>query len=456
MDSKSSHLAPKVLTVAKVLSLALQIPNYQRPYKWRDKHVSQLVNDIIHHQNKCEYRLGAIVVHRDKKDEITSLNIVDGQQRLLTLALIVVALKAQVLNKNITLSDKKLLSSTALTFIEKVNIENEQSIKQLQHNSLLIRQKIASLSDDKIEHLIRFLVHHCTFVYIELNDLSEAFQFFDSQNARGKSLEPYDLLKAYHLREMEHEPEAVKSQLVERWEAEAGDKGLLKPCFDDYLYRIRTWLNNGQARYFNNNDIGCFKGIHPDQNEFPPYFSIHRLAHHYTDNYNADPTRKIDQQISTYPFSLNQVILNGRRFFDYIDHYLQLLNKLPAYEALAPYFKLIAESSGKERTGDKYTYNLFLAVLLTYIDKFGEQQLAEAGKLCFLWAYKLRLDQTAVQLAGMDNYALKNDSLFKVINEAIYTKDVFNFLLVPIDKCVATKVNNIAKVFKDNGLLLNE
>lgn len=33
-------------------------------------------------------------------------------------------------------------------------------------------------------------------------DISEAFQFFDSQNARGKALYPHDLLKAYHLREM--------------------------------------------------------------------------------------------------------------------------------------------------------------------------------------------------------------------------------------------------------------
>jgi len=27
------------------------------------------VNDIIHHQNKSEYRLGVIVVQRDKKSE---------------------------------------------------------------------------------------------------------------------------------------------------------------------------------------------------------------------------------------------------------------------------------------------------------------------------------------------------------------------------------------------------
>jgi uncharacterized protein with ParB-like and HNH nuclease domain len=51
------------------------------------------VNDIIHHQNKSEYCLGVIVVHRDKKGEgdeaKISLDIVDGQQRLLTLSLLV-------------------------------------------------------------------------------------------------------------------------------------------------------------------------------------------------------------------------------------------------------------------------------------------------------------------------------------------------------------------------------
>ena len=36
-------------------------------------------------------------------------------------------------------------------------------------------------------------------VEVVLQDISEAFQFFDSQNARGKDLEPHDLLKAYHL-----------------------------------------------------------------------------------------------------------------------------------------------------------------------------------------------------------------------------------------------------------------
>ena len=43
-----------------------------------------------------------------------------------------------------------------------------------------------------------YLLNRCEMVCIELNDLDVGFQFFDSQNARGKPLESYDLLKAYH------------------------------------------------------------------------------------------------------------------------------------------------------------------------------------------------------------------------------------------------------------------
>ena len=52
---------------------------------------------------------------------------------------------------------------------------------------------------------------------IELSDISEAFQFFDSQNARGKDLEAHDLLKAYHLREMTQMTES-DSFNIDKWQ----------------------------------------------------------------------------------------------------------------------------------------------------------------------------------------------------------------------------------------------
>ena len=53
-----------------------------------------------------------------------------------------------------------------------------------------------------MKRLRDFIEKQCELIVVITDDVSEAFQFFDSQNARGKALYPHDLLKAYHLREM--------------------------------------------------------------------------------------------------------------------------------------------------------------------------------------------------------------------------------------------------------------
>ena len=68
----------------------LSIPDYQRPYKWTEKNLNALVNDIQEHKDKSAYRLGTIVLHHDKNNtSLKNINIVDGQQRTLTLILLV-------------------------------------------------------------------------------------------------------------------------------------------------------------------------------------------------------------------------------------------------------------------------------------------------------------------------------------------------------------------------------
>lgn len=50
----------------------------------------------------------------------------------------------------------------------------------------------------------------CEFVVIKVKELAEAFQMFESQNGRGKDLEAYNLLKAYHIRAMENDSQSEK------------------------------------------------------------------------------------------------------------------------------------------------------------------------------------------------------------------------------------------------------
>jgi len=126
----------------------------------------------------------------NSKDNKKMLDIVDGQQRLITLSLLLHSLggKNNLLEQHLTHS------------ISKNNvIENYQFIKNY------------SISDE--DTFKKYLLEICEMVYVELDDLDEAFQFFDSQNSRGKPLESYDLLKAYHLREMKDKPKETQATI---------------------------------------------------------------------------------------------------------------------------------------------------------------------------------------------------------------------------------------------------
>jgi hypothetical protein len=184
------------VTVDELLKQGLRIPNYQRPYSWDVSTALQLVDDISEALRDTErkdipYVLGAIILHDDGE----YLNVVDGQQRLLTLRMILAALDP--INHQIS------MSGNSETPVSLVWIELQRRLSQL---------------EDKKEFL-DFICHKCQLVRIVTDDIDEAFRVFDSQNYRGKPLAPHDLLKAHHLREMHDESAAMKVAVVEAWEA---------------------------------------------------------------------------------------------------------------------------------------------------------------------------------------------------------------------------------------------
>lgn len=81
---------PHTISVKELfLNQGLTIPEYQRPYKWTERNVNQLIDDILVNTDKSSYRIGTLVLHHDADDKY---NIVDGQQRTITLTLIALAL----------------------------------------------------------------------------------------------------------------------------------------------------------------------------------------------------------------------------------------------------------------------------------------------------------------------------------------------------------------------------
>lgn len=80
-EEKPEQLKVSITPIGELPFHLLTIPPYQRPYKWTTKHVNQLISDLITFRTQQHYRLGTLVLYKNA--------IVDGQQRILTLALLI-------------------------------------------------------------------------------------------------------------------------------------------------------------------------------------------------------------------------------------------------------------------------------------------------------------------------------------------------------------------------------
>jgi len=441
-----NKIAPKIVNVQDVITNdKLNIPEYQRPYKWTLKNVNQLIDDIITHKHKSSYRLGTLVIHKEQKNGQAISNIVDGQQRTISLSLIAYAIYENFQKEIHEDAQLKSIDFDKLKILS-IPFQSDITLFNIQNNYREISRRIRQFDI----HSIRFFFEKCELVQIELDDISEAFQFFDSQNSRGKDLEPHDLLKAFHLREMQNISTAEKLKAVEVWEEMNSNQ--LAVLFENYLFRIRNWSKGFSARYFTKEEVDVFKGISFENKKDFPYSRIYRIGHFYTENYNKDYQRNIDLHKAHFPFQLDQVVINGKRFFEMIIFYKNIIsntNKLNKEQF--PNFKNVTDIletyEGKNRTGDSYVRTLFDCALIYYIDKFGIDDIELVIDKIFVWAYSLRMKLQAVQIASMDNHALE-DNIFKAIRESLEPKRIMNYNLKSIEKNDSTKTEKIYEHFK--------
>lgn len=409
-----------------------RMPPYQRTYKWQPKQVFQLMSDIIQFTQKGrQYRLGTIVLNNS--------DIVDGQQRLVTLALIFAELQEipevseQIMNDNSLRDFFKSING----FLDRTEYDLPEAKTNIARNVLAIRERKEDLTCD----FLKSLMYYCSFTVVFLPTVPEAFQFFDSQNARGKDLAPHDLLKAYHLREVGTENDIKKENvelLIDEWQEE--DTDMLVKLFL-CLYRIRMWSRGKSARYFLKENVDAFKGLNLKSKQI---FNCYKPSQLLTLFLRELSSEKSSTQ---FPFQIDGVIINGKSFFEQILHYMKLYEDIKnpksfgkpgsrAYDILST----INDYSQKYRMGDIYARQLFDALLLYYCDRFGNVNIDKAVEKIFAYAYGIRLKYPRVYLATIDNEAICENSLFQIIRDATRPEDILNSeveLIKPEAKCNA-------------------
>jgi len=398
------------ITVGQLLSQNLRIPHYQRPYSWEPATALQLLDDIQEamkdgRRHDVPYVLGAIVLHSTGQ----SLDVVDGQQRLLTLHMILLLLKPA-----------------------EESTHRDHADNPIGRVRAALRRHIGALKIDHRRELPRFIREQCQLVRVETDDVDEAFRVFDFQNYRGKPLAPHDLLKAHHLREMRDETDSMKAAVVETWESVKDDE--LDRLFSTYLYRIARWSRGEGAPKFTIHDIGMFKGISPKSNRSPSA-RYHVAAQFAIPMLNAweTPTSELeDRDLGRSRFQLDAPLLVGRPFFEMVAFMLSELRQLArdGFTGERTKFALYNVDAQEDRdvlnerpSRGRYRFvsELYLAALLYYTNKFGSEELTTACDRLFAWAYSLRVELLRVQFRSIDNRArgdLSNASVFALMRQA--------------------------------------
>ncbi|HAT76075.1 MAG TPA: DUF262 domain-containing protein [Flavobacterium sp.] len=255
----------------------LLIPDYQRIYCWEEKNVFKLLDDISTFTNK-PYHLGCIILHRNKVENgVYLLNIVDGQQRLVTLTLIL-----KTLGEESPLLNASFESSVAQHFIG--------------YNQYLINNYIANNSID-VGNLLKNI--QFSVLVIDSENLDLAYTFFSNQNSRGKALTDYELLKAHHLRFVHIEAQAI--HLADRWDNllnSSGDEIIDKKInhtFGTYLFRLRKWMR---------------KRVWSEDEKF-------KVKTEFEAAVTIDDIPPFGEQ-----FKFNESIQGGSHFFAYAEHFV--------------------------------------------------------------------------------------------------------------------------------------
>ena len=247
------------------------VPRYQREYAWTKRQWESLFDDVK--ENNSGYFLGSIICIDQSTDalEVSKLELVDGQQRLISLSLFFAAIyhalhsyksdmdedqQTELVNlkrKLILKKDDQLRldpqvqghnKSDYQAVLEEAGILKDAVYIAYAGNRKIFRayryfrdriDEVANNSDDKSESILGLLekVNSACLVKIEVESHADAYTLFESLNNRGLPLTAIDLIKNKLLAKLESFDKGGIDRHFASW------NHLLERLGDDYSIQER-------------------------------------------------------------------------------------------------------------------------------------------------------------------------------------------------------------------------
>lgn len=247
-----------------------EIPSYQRPYSWTTEQASELVADLQGYiQGKSgdvellnPYFLGSIVLVKGDKSKS---EVIDGQQRLTTLAILFSVLRFLIDNSEIKseitnyLGQKgsKLLKTkdtfrislrprdrdffqkyiqdeNGLPELMQLKTDLKDSHSNIRKNALCIHEYLKDESSQELFRLTQFILVGCYLVVVTTPDIDSAYRIFSVMNDRGLDLTATDIMKSNIIGGI---PDREKQKYTDKWEDI--EESIGRDSFSDLFSHIR-------------------------------------------------------------------------------------------------------------------------------------------------------------------------------------------------------------------------
>ncbi|NJO78978.1 MAG: DUF262 domain-containing protein [Cyanobacteria bacterium RM1_2_2] len=218
-----------------------RVPLFQRDYSWTEENWEDLWQDILalHANPDSSHYMGALVLQSSSTSD-KEFTIIDGQQRLVTLSIIAIAVIEKIQNlvereeqkeanqerqeilkrtylsdkdpRSLRYSSKLLLNENNDDFYQSnlINLRRPRNIRSLAKSNQLLWQAFQYFSDhleelresvqsgEKLaEFLTDTIAKQLLFIQINVEDELNAYTVFETLNARFVELSSTDLLKNY-------------------------------------------------------------------------------------------------------------------------------------------------------------------------------------------------------------------------------------------------------------------
>lgn len=339
----------------------LVIPDYQRPYRWAVEQVSKLLADLRSHFDPAapvaprhDFYLGSIILHQvvergKRKDQ---LNIIDGQQRLISMALLAFVLGQRSLTRKLTLQAPETLARAQLNL------------------DWLKTQVLPAVDFARVNVTL-----------VVTRDEDDAYRFFETQNTGGVRLNGVDIIKAHHLRAAAAGDQEHFARAWEQW----GDlRPLVELVMMGRYWQPLQWreLSSHRQTLLRRDQIvdELAEGTRPGADL--AYRQVVSQTHEGHLLHAMSPG-----------YDLRQPLHAGANAVRYLEYFNELRERLLITRRdlhLKP-FHAFYDALVLRAEGSPFLQRLFDCAVLLYVSRFGHQRLNEAALWIFRVAFAPRL-----------------------------------------------------------------